>query len=402
MLSCDGAPDGAREDAAASGSPGLDAGEFNADTLFLDVAQFVGILDGAPEHLFGSISSVATDAERRTYVGDRTGASVRAFAEDGGFLGWIAREGGGPGEINSWPANLLVGADGRLYVRDGARVTVFGTRTEGSMPDSVADLWNTGPGNLTSSRSGLARDGQYFYPGGRFRPNEPPRYFYTSFRDGEADGDTLPVPDYPGLTGLQPALLRLGVDALMLRGLSHVPFSAVPVWDVTPTGTLLSSDGASSILLETDERGDTVRGITLPQTSLRSVPARERADSLAALDERITGAPGPLNQATGIGDGVEDRRLPEFLPPVIGLSVSQDGSIWVERWPPEEDANSRYYDVLNGNGRLQRVVVLRAPLLRDPPPWFGSRSVVGVVRDAETGVERVARFDLPDLESTTR
>lgn len=388
---CDASRDGTRGD---SGEPG-DIRE-EVDTLFLDAVQIIGQISGDPAYLFGSISSVATDAEGRTYVGDRSGASVRAFGADGGFLGWIAREGGGPGEIIVLPAHLLLGADERLYVRDGARVTVFGKRANGEIPDSVVALWNSpGGGDLTSSRSGLARDGRYFYPGGWFPPNEHPRYFHASWSNGELDGDTLGVPAYPGLTGIRPALLRLGADALMLRGLNRVPFSAVPVWDVTPAGTLLSSDGASPVLIETNSAGDTLRTIQIPEASRRPVPPRERSDSLAALEERISRVPGPLNQATGLGEGVEERRLPEYLPSLIGVSVSQDGLIWVERWPPDGESESRYYDVYESSGRLRNAVVLRAPMVRDPSPWFGERSVAGILRDDETGVERVLRFDLP-------
>lgn len=374
-----------------------------SDTLFLEATRVVGLLDGEPEYLFGSVAAVAGDAEGRIYVGDRNGGTIRVFDEDGGFLRWIAREGQGPGEINGFAAHLLVGEGGELYVRDGSRVTVFGRRQGGTVPDSVVALWRPpAGGNQTSARSYLARDGRYFYPGARFLPGEVPRYFYASFLGGELTGDTLDVPNHPGLDRIRRALFPLGGDALMLSGVNHVPFSPIPVWDATPAGTLLSTDGASSVLLETDASGDTLRAIALPETPRRPVAREEAADSVAALEGRIAEAEelvgrfgGSLSEAAGIGEGVLETELPDSVPSVIGLAVTGRGSIWVERWPPEGDPGARLFDVLDWNGSPRYVVVVRTPLVRDPPAWFGERFIVGIVRDSETGVERIARFDLP-------
>lgn len=51
-------------------------------------------------------------------------------------------------------------------------------------------------------------------------------------------------------------------------------------------------------------------------------------------------------------------------------------------------------DVLDAAGRVQTTLVLDAPLERDPPPFFGARSVVGVIRDPGTAVERVVVFSI--------
>lgn len=390
-------------DQSAQAEGTASAGPAEIDSIYLDPAHVIGLVDGDPEYLFGSITSAATDTAGRMYVGDGNPPSVRAFDRDGSFVTWVAREGGGPGEVVQVPANLIVGVDGRLYVRDARRITVFASRPGSEIADSVVAVWNTlGLGNTTSSRSGLARDGRYFYPGARYLRDALPRFYYSIYTDGQLEGDTLHVPPYPGLGRISPAIFTLGADGLMLRGLNRVPFSPVPVWDVTPDGMLVSSDGASAVLLETDVGGDTVRTIQVPHRLPRPVPAGELADSLAALEERIAEAEnmiarfqGRLSEVVGLGQGVEERRLPDSLPAVIGVNVAQSGSIWIERWPPEGEHDSRYYDVLDPGGRLQRVVILRAPLVRDPAPWFGQRSVVGIIRDPETGVERIARFDLP-------
>lgn len=187
----------------------------------------------------------------------------------------------------------------------------------------------------------------------------------------------------------------MGPDRLILRGLNRVPFAAVPVWDATPYGTILSSDGVSPVLIETDARGDTLRTIRLPDAPLRRIPSAEREDSLRALEQRIARVPGRLNDVEGLGEGVAERRLPEFLPRVIALHVVDDGTIWLEQWPPEDRPDFRQYMVLDRNGTVLRVVVLRAPLLGNPPRHITEQFIVGVIRDPETAVQRVVRFDLP-------
>lgn len=399
-VACDPGGSSGQED--GNGSDELRSAPGQMDTIFIEPVQIIGLVSGDPEYLFGSVVSVATDSEGRIFVGDDLGASIRAFNREGTFLGWVAQEGGGPGEILHRPASIILDVDDRLYVRDGGRITVFATGQAASLPDSVADLWRVpGLGNITSSRSGLARDGRYFYPGGFFPPDELPRYYYASFTAGALDGDTLDVPPYPGLRGLRPAMLPLGGDGLLLRGLNRVPFGPVPVWDVTPDGMLVSSDGASPWLLVTDVAGDTVTTIRLPQDQPRLIPAPERADSVAALDERLGAAleliarfGGQLREAVGLGEGVLERRLPDSYPSVIGVTVSVDGSIWVERWPSQGSEDSRFFDVLDHDGKLTHVVVLNAPLLRDPYPWIGPRWIAGVVRDPETEVEGVALFEV--------
>ena len=368
------------------------------DTIFLDPVLTIGLDAGDSNYLFGAITSVTADADGRIYVGDRIGTTVRVFDAAGAFVRQLAGPGQGPGELSGRPIDIMVGHDDRLYMRDGTRITVFERRVGGPVPDFVAsDTWRSPAGNNSPSRRRLSRGGRYYDPGGRWTRNEHPRFYFRLFHEGVLSGDTLEVPPYAGLVAHRPALLRLGSgpDALMLPGLSKVPFSAVPVWAVTLDGTLLSSDGASSTLFETDLAGDTLRMIRLPEPRVRTIPPGERADSLRALERRIARVPGRLNQIEGLGLGVEERRLPDVPPAVLGLHIGEDGSIWVERWPPEGQDTFRYYDVLDESGVFVHLVVLRLPITRNPAPWFGQDVIVGVVRDSETEVERVVRFDRP-------
>jgi hypothetical protein len=357
----------------------------------------IGLEDGDSAYLFGDIVSVAVDEVGRTYVGDRIGATIRIYDGGGQYIKRIARAGGGPGEIYGWPADITLGPDGRIYVRDGSRVTIFAPTAPGGVADSVAEMWSLpGYGNLSSTRSRVGDDGTYLYPGALSLADELPRFFYLPFQNGVPTGDTLELPGYPGIAGRRRALYRLGkTDGRLVDGLSHVPFAALPAWDVTRAGTILSSSGRDDRIIETGVGGDTIRAIEAPAVKQTAIPPRERLDSARALDERLDSLPVPVEQVVGLGEGVRERRLPATLPPIVEIHVASDGSIWVERWPPEGKGQARLHDVLDVDGRFRTRIVLLAALASDPPPYFGAKHVVGVIRDPETGVERVVRFTLP-------
>ncbi len=355
----------------------------------------IGSLEGEDEYLFGDVRSVAVSDGGVVYVGDRIGATVRAYTHDGVFLGDVAREGQGPGEIYGWPADLSLGPDGKLYVRDAGRVTVFAP-SERSVADSLVATWPSSLGNLTYSRSRVASDGRYYYPNGASSPTGVPTVFYRVLRDGVDSGDTLEVPYQPGLEGTRRAFYRTGPSGgRMVEGLSRVPFAPAPSWSVTPDGTVLVTSGRDHWLHELAAGGDTVRSFTVERWPDRAIPGPERADSMRALQSRIDSLPVPVEDVVNLGAGVAELTLPETFPPVRGVYVASSGQIWVERWHPTSAQSARFYTVLDSLGRHVGDVSLQAPLLTEPTPYFSGRYVVGVVQDEATDVHRVVTFALP-------
>ena len=206
-----------------------------------------------------------------------------------------------------------------------------------------------------------------------------------------------PSPAFYDLHNVPPRRYLDPGNGRMVDGLNRVPFAPVPTWDVTPRGTVLSTDGSSNQLLETDLAGDTLRVLVLGGDASRRIPTEERDDSLRALEERIDSLPVPIEEVLNLGENVAERRLPEVLPTVVSVHVAVGGLIWIERWPPVGSGESRFYELFDSTGEHQAFISLRAPLVSEPSPFFGRRAVVGVIRHTDTGVERIVKFSLPEF-----
>lgn len=362
-----------------------------------EVTGTVGTVDGPEESLFGDVTSVAADAEGRIYVADRLGSSIRAFGAEGSFLGWVGREGDGPGEFQ-WPNDIFVAPDSTLYIRDANRITRLAASNGSALPDSVMETWPLpGYANLDSRRGRLA-GGTYFYPQYSFRRDEPPRFFYLKFGPEGFQGDTLHVPQMENMGANQSAFYRTGPGGgRMVDGLNAAPFSPRATWDVTSHGTLLASEGGEYLLQEFAEEDGRLRTISGPDRSRRAIPEGERRDSLQALTARIDSLPVPLEEVVNVAPEVLRGEVPDTLPSVLSVHWGEGERIWVQRWPPEGQGDKRVFDVLSYDGSYVATVVIPVPLLNEPPPFFGATSMVGVVQDSDTDIHTVVvgRFELP-------
>jgi len=348
------------------------------------------------EYIFGEVTSVAADSDGRIYVADQLTPSVRVFGSDGEFVAWIGREGEGPGEF-TWPVDILPTADGRLFVR-GSRITAFATSSSSEYPDAVVDTWRTPAFSNTSSERARLVDGVYYYPHYTSIRDEPVDYFYMKYGPRGHTGDTVRVPAVGNLGRQFTAFYLVNAGGgWLVDGLNIVPFGARADWDMTERGTIVASDGETYRIQEFDQDGRLLRTITGPEMEGRAVPPAERADSIRALEARIDSLPVPLEDVLHVAPEIRRGEIPDSLPASIALHVGTGNRIWVERWPPEGMGSSRYFDVLEYDGRYRGTVVVPAPLLADPPPFFGEDVIVGVVMDPTTEVHSVVslRFRLP-------
>ena len=371
----------------------------SADTVTAVVSARIGssgIGAESDEYIFGDVTSVAADRQGRIYVADRLSPSVRAFGPDGEFMAWIGQKGEGPGEFTR-PVDILPAADGKLFVR-GSRITTFATSALSQYPDSVAETWSIPPySNADSWRARLV-DGVYYYPHYRWR-HESTEYFYMTYGAGGLMSDTVHVPGMGDLSRSPMAYYRVGTGGggPMVDGLNSAPFAPRADWDMTGRGTIIVGDGETYRLHEFARGGEPLRTIVGPEVKRRAVPRAERADSMRALDARIDSLPVPLDEVLGVAPEILRGEIPDSLPVFNSIHVGASDRIWVERWPPEGMASSRYFDVLEYDGRYAGTVVVPAPLLTDPPPFFGDDTIVGVVMDPTFEVHTVVafRFRLP-------
>ena len=343
----------------------------------------------------GRLSGIAMDAAGVVYVSDIADARVWVFAPDGRSVRSIGRKGRGPGEFES-PTGIGIGPDGKLYVRDAVHVSRFGpdsetrrlTRFESSFRGPPFADW----ASLLATR--FDRDGHLFYPSfNSMNRAQRTGLFFQYTLAGELS-DSLEVPAFPRAPSTT-AYVRIDASGgRVLKGLSHVPFAHLPVWDLTPRGTLVYGDGETYALRETDRAGRVVREYRRAVAPLR-IPARERRDSLAALTARLDSITVPWSQVGGVPEAVRARQVPEHYPPFLAVYAAEDGRIWVRRWVANDEART-VFDVFDADGRFSRVVELPRRIAAYPTPVLNLSAVVAIGIDPETGAHSILRFGGPE------
>ncbi|MYG81990.1 MAG: hypothetical protein F4187_09640 [Gemmatimonadetes bacterium] len=371
----------------------------SSDTVTAEIVAWIGgsgVGFEREEDILGRVTSVAADRNGLVYVADGLPPSIRVFRSDGEFLAWIGGQGEGPGEFSWEPVDILAAADGRLIVK-ADRITTFAASAASEYPDSVADTWRF-PGYF-STRYWRARllDDVYYYPHyDNWRDSTD--YYYLKFGPtGQLVGDTAYVPALGSLSRQRSSYYRVGASGgRMVHGLNVAPFAPRADWDMTQRGTIIVGDGKTYQLQEFDQDGQLLRTIDGPEVEPRAVPRAEYADSMRSVEARIDSLPVPLDDVFNVAPEILRGELPDSLPGFISLHVGASDRIWVERWPVQGIASSRFYDVLEYDGRYAGTVVAPVPMLSDPPPFFGEDTIVGVVIDPTTEVHRVVvlRFSL--------
>lgn len=361
------------------------------DTIRMQLRWEVAPGTSAVGDSLGELSGLAIDRAGNVYVSDFSAFKIWVFDKTGRSLPGIGRKGEGPGEFRA-PTGLGIGPDGRLYVRDISRVSRFAldpstnrlTRYESSFRNPAMSDWRS----MRPSR--FDSTGRMYYPGFDIidRTRATGHYHRYNIRGELLDSVTVPpFSDAPMST----AFVRTSPSGgRMLRGLNYPPFSPLPVWDVTPRGTLITGTGKTYLLEERDIQG------RLRQTYGRELPAdriptREREESLAALQARLDSVPVALERVEGMPNSVRRRQLPSTYPAYMAAYSADDGSLWVRRWPTG-GTDLTIFDIFASDGRLLVVMILPRVIALEPTPRLGLDQVVAIGVDSDTGANLVFSF----------
>ena len=341
---------------------------------------------------FGRLSGLAVDSLGNLYIADLSQNQIWVFDSAGRSKGTIGRKGYGPGEFQS-PSGIGFDGRGRLYARDLYRITRFIWDSRRKLVAQYDTAFNGPlyPNWFGGRATRFDHRGLLYYPrsflGGR---ELPPRHFFYRYSGTGQMHDSVAVPRYPNETPGAVLVRTSPGGGRMLQGLDHVPFAAIPVWDATPRGTVISGSGREYLLEETDPAGRVVRRFTRLVPADR-IEARERRDSTIALRRRLDSVPVAIGRVEGLPDDVAAVRLPDVYPAYQAVVAANDGSIWVRRWPVA-GRKVTIFDVFDASGRFTHVVVLPRVILNEPTPVILRGGVLAAVEDPETGAIGVLRF----------
>lgn len=400
--SCGGAPR----------SAGLDSSDFaiepSVETVFT-----VGVLDGAPWETFGSVTSLAFDADGTLFILDESAGHVVAINASGEFVRTISRQGEGPGEL-ARPAGLALFSDGRIGVMDFGKLGLQIFSRDGTFLDATP----------FAAGEGVPATPFYVLPDHSLVTSEVLR---RSVSDGSGEG--RPVMRFrddgsgellhsawpgPPLDDTQIEEGRSGGVYFQLRQLRAFPpplevgvlrDGRIAIADsVGYRIKLLAPDGATGEDVATLERPVAPVAVT---ERIRDAETERRLARLdvegEALQELLSGGTlrvavqAPAGGSGGSGPGALEAALrdiyrrqlaymvfPEELSVITRMGVDWSDRVWVERsgLPGERGPT----DILTADGRYLGTIAPDGPRI---PAAFGPGGLLAYIETDELGVQRV-------------
>lgn len=332
----------------------------------------IGALEGDPAYVFGDVRGIQADPDGTVYVLDYQASEIRAFDASGAYLGTIATEGGGPGELREANGMILSG-DSILWVQDHAKWQFVALRTDGTEARTVpmhvrsyGYIWN---GTVDDA-------GRFWKPTShsdeprRFPPEEglqesSSRSYLVSFDPTTQRRDSI-------FLGVSTS--RYYVTLFGDRGYSSrvMPYQHRPVTIVNPGGGLWRSDGSVYRLVRLSESGDTTMIIeaNIPPPSVTDEDRRAVVAEAEAMEQ---------GEAYVRGAEAMVAAIPETKPAISGLVVDDLGRLWVRRG--EGGADGPRYDVFSASGDFETTVELRFRPSEYLPIEIQDGYVYALVRD---------------------
>lgn len=343
----------------------------------------IGEMDGDDPYLFTRIASIIGDAQGRLIVADGQTSEIRVFEADGTFAFRAGGYGEGPGELSDICC-LAFGPDDELWVREGARYSVF--RLDFGSAEYVTGLRSLNPGNVGIDPFTFDADGNLINVGPVTSPS--PTNLTAQFRgvtarlqlnpDGAVDTVVLADADRQ-YTGQYTTEFERELEGRSFRGIMylHHPFG--------PTWIHAHADGGAWAEAITSEYSINYHH---PDGTVSLIEGPPLEGPVLSPDERTTAESRVQRELDRSDLDNHPFGIPDRKPPLEGMFFDAAGRLWVEKSAPD-GYETREADVWAGTELVARYRWPRR-ILEFPSPWATESTLYGVTTDS-LGVQRVAR-----------
>jgi hypothetical protein len=349
-------PDGAGPVQVVNAPPA--AGE-DAVTWRVDEEVRIGGADVEGPTSFGAITQLAVDRAGRTAALDYQAQELRIFAPDGAHLRTVGGPGEGPGELGR-PFGVLADGDRFLVADQGnARVSVFAADS-GFVVSYPTDFFIYGLSGWDAVIDSAGRIQVLSASGGSRQ------YLVRIYGPGMTQLDTIPYRSYEDVERVHRGVASWEIPFGRGRMYVAVPSYAGDHQVLDRTGAIWFAEGPAAYRLKRYvPAGDTLRVVEVHRAS--------RAIAPAARDSAIAEVRSSL-EGEGIPSELDWSLVPEVHPAIYGVSLSDEGDLWVRT--SSFDESPTRYDVLDPEGRyrgtaevLGRVKQGVKPVVRGDRVW---------------------------------
>jgi len=275
------------------------------------------------EFRLSRISDVKTDNEGNIYLLERSNCQILKFNPYGVHLKTIGTKGDGFGEFQE-PLQLIVGKDGKLFVRDRRlkRIVIFNSESSYFSMIKFTDL------NVID-----------FYPHGTNRiffvyKEESSIKIGLFNEDAELVQEIVKLPEYRHVT--------VGLNKYQVPDY----FSGRPFWAFSPDGLIFAGHSKEYVITCYDENGESIRTIEGKFTPQRTKPKEKEW----------------YFQKYKIRDSEKGMIFfPEFKAHFDRILVTPAGDLWVRTINPLLEPENKY-EILDSEGNLQGTVGIKGRL----------------------------------------
>lgn len=301
----------------------------------------IGTVDGDdPNYIFGDIRGVEAASDGTIYVLDYQAVEVRAYSPVGQYLSTIVGRGEGPGEIMESNGIALSG-DTLLWIHDhGQHWAIIGVDPAGEelrrfakpIP-SYGYIWDGAfdrRGRYWRQTTHSDQD-EYMEPGPGLL-TEPYRLYYKSYELASEVVDSV----YLGERVYRTYVVETADGGAWYP---DIPFEASEITLANPAGGFWHIHTASYRVTHTSERGDT---LVVIEAAVPVLPVT--SEDRSAYIQGIVASDSDLRR----GAEAVAELMPDTKPVLAGLSVDDEGRLWVERATPHNVPP--FYDLFSQEG----------------------------------------------------